>query len=290
MGPEAGAADDRRAVLELVARGVRVRFRLTLEAFADRLLELARVEGAGVPPALHVARLSLDDLYLASACAQGDERAWEECAARHFGFIRDFARRRLRGPQAEETADQVIADLWQRGKLARFSGRSSLRTWLGAVVAHAAVNAAKAARLLLPLDAEPAGGARAPGALGDGDAAEAERRAAVAELVSRALGALGADDRLLLLLYFEQELTLDEIVPLVGHSKAWLSRRLKSLREALRGDVERLAREAHATGSEWLRAGLDLSRVPLDLARALSKAAWKEQAATLSKTRGRFSR
>jgi RNA polymerase sigma factor (sigma-70 family) len=263
-----GAASDARAIRELIARNVRVRFRLTAEAFADRLMELARVDGAGAPPALHVARLSLDDLYLASACAEGDERAWEECAARHFGFIRDFARRRLRGPLAEETANQVIADLWQRGKLARFSGRSSLRTWLGAVVAHAALNAAKAERPSLPLDAGPASGARA-GAPRDADPSEAA--GLVAELVSRAIAGLGADDRLLLLLYFEQGLTLDEIAPLLGRSKAWLSRRLKGLREALRGDVERLARDLHAAGGEWLRAGLDLSRVPLDLARALSK-------------------
>jgi hypothetical protein len=40
----------------------------------------------------------------------------------------------------------VIADLWQRGKIARYEGRSTLRTWLGTVVANAAVNASRSRR------------------------------------------------------------------------------------------------------------------------------------------------
>lgn len=87
-----------------------------------------------------LSRLSLDDLYLATACARGDDKAWKECAERYFGFIRDFARRYLPKVEAAELADQVIVDLWERGKMGRYEGRSSLKTWLGAVVAHAALN------------------------------------------------------------------------------------------------------------------------------------------------------
>ena len=275
MSPEpGGAVPDRTAVLELIACHVHVRFSLNAEAYADRLLELAQASDAAAgSPQVWIERLRLDDLYLASACARSDERAWEECATRHFGFVRDFARRRLRGTQAEEVADQVIADLWRRGKIGRFEGRSSLRTWLGAVVAHAALNAAKAERSSSRLDGEAGFGASRPQAPPSGEASEVEKRTAglVAGLVVQAMGALTDDDRLLVLMYYEQELTLDQIAAVSGGSKASLSRRLKRLREGLRADVERLAQQTLAAGVDRLRSGLDLSRVPFDLARALSR-------------------
>jgi hypothetical protein len=106
---------------------------------------------------------------------------------------------------------------------------------------------------------------------GEAAAVEKESAAVLAELVARALRALGAEDRLLLLLYFEQGMTLDEIGAVSGRSKASLSRRLKRLREELRGDVERHARRDHMAAGGRLQSGLDLGRIPLDLARILSK-------------------
>jgi hypothetical protein len=144
----------RDRVLALVATHVHVRFALDASTFTERLLELGRAAPSDRTPEEHVRRLSLDDLYLASACAQGEESAWEECLARHGDFVRGFARRFLREPAASDVADQVIADLWERRKMARYEGRSALRTWLGAIVAHAALNAVKADRRWLPLEGE----------------------------------------------------------------------------------------------------------------------------------------
>ena len=120
------ATSGRAGILSLVARHVRVRFSLDAEAFADHLAAFAGSAAPGTPPEDHVRRLSLDDLYLAAACARGEDAAWEECIARHGAFIRDFARRFLREPAASDVADQVVADLWQRGKMARYQGRSTL--------------------------------------------------------------------------------------------------------------------------------------------------------------------
>src|SRR5207244_7955291 len=50
------------------------------------------------------------------------------------------------GARSFRSAAELIADLWQHRKIERYEGRSSLRTWLATVVAHAAVNAGKAAR------------------------------------------------------------------------------------------------------------------------------------------------
>jgi hypothetical protein len=149
------------SLVSLVARQVRFRFAIDANAFADHL---AASVPSGTSLEDHARRLSLDDLYLAAACARGEEAAWEECLARHGAFIRDFARRFLREPAASDVADQVVADLWQRGKMARYQGRSTLRTWLGSIVAHAALNAMQAGRRTMPLETEPDGedpGARA---------------------------------------------------------------------------------------------------------------------------------
>ena len=63
----------------------------------------------------------------------------------------------------------------------------------------------------------------------------ADRR--VCDARQRALAELEPDQKLLLLLYYEQGLTLDEMVGVLGASKATLSRRLDRLRRSLR-DVD----------------------------------------------------
>lgn len=254
-------------LLDLIARRVRPRLALSADAFADHIIDSWRCAG-GPPEALlaHAERLSLDDLYLATACARGEEEAWEECARRHFAFIRDFARRYLRDPQARDVADEVIADLWRRGKIGRFDGRSTLRTWLGAVVAHAALNALKASRRRVPLDSDEFQSWRGLNEPRDAPRpAEEESRAVLRQVVSEALRAMPSEGRLLLLLHYEQGLSLDQMSLVIGASKSTMSRRLKSVCNELRAAVEALARARFGASTDALRAGVDLGDLDLDL-------------------------
>jgi RNA polymerase sigma factor (sigma-70 family) len=172
-----------------------------------------------------------------------------------------------RDPPASDVAERVIGDLWQRGKIAQFSGRSSLRTWLGTVVAHTASNALKDARRSAPLGAASR---RTPAeSSGDADPAAHER---FARLVAAELRALAPEDRLLLLFHYERAMSLQEIAGLLRSSKASLSRRLKRLREAVRVGIEDRLRSAVGTDSEEYRKGIDLGRVELDLASVLREA------------------
>lgn len=256
-----GRDPGREAILTLIGTQVRLRFALDARTFAGRL-------GGDLDA---VRRLCLEDLYLATACSLGDESAWAECADHHFSFIRNFAGRFLREPAASDVADQVIADLWQRGKIGRYEGRSSLRTWLGAVVAHAALNAVKAGRR------EAAGAATASTRELQArvDAAPAvdrdEESRLLADLLVKAIRDLGREDKLLLLMYYEQGLTLDDMVPALHASKATLSRRLRAARTALWQSLERLARTKTGHSAAALRAGLDLDRVKFDLRRAIGR-------------------
>ena len=102
-----------------------------------------------------------------------------------------------------------------------------------------------------------------------GAAADEESGRAFALLVERAIGELAPDSKLLLLLYYEQGLTLDEMVKVVGGSKATLSRRLSALRGALRDAIDANARKELRIDAEALRERLDFARLEFDLAAAL---------------------
>jgi len=257
-----------RSLVELIRRSVKLRFALAAEVFADHLIERAR--STGVPPGeliAHAGRLSLDDLYLATACARGEEKAWEECASLHFAFIRDFARRYLPETEARDLGDEVIAGLWQRGKIARFDGRSTLRTWLGAVTAHAALNALKASRPHVPLESVEAGTARERGEpLPARCPTDDDTRGILRHLVGEAIGCLPSEDKLLLLLRYEQGLTLDEMTTVLGGSKSTMNRRLTRTCTDLRAALEARARERFGETTDVLRAGVELGDLDLDLA------------------------
>jgi RNA polymerase sigma-70 factor (ECF subfamily) len=253
-------------VLRLVRARVRVRFAPTEDEFVARVMERARAAGSGSDVIGYVRSLSLDDLYLAHSCAARDDRAWAECGRVHFGFMREFARRFLSAADAAELTDQVIADLWQKEKLARYEGRSSLRTWLGAVVAHAALQAGKVARRR-EADVERS---RQQAFVAGNEPEDQQSAGLLARIAAEAIEALPADQKLLLLLHYEQDLSLDRIAPILDTSKATLSRRLKRIREDLRAVIERLARDRYRSSGQQVRGTLDLGRIDMDLSALLS--------------------
>jgi len=200
-----------------------------------------------------------EDLALAHACARGEEAAWEDFERRHFAFIRDFARKILPGAAGEDVAGDVISDLWKRGKIARYEGRSTLRTWLGAVVLHAALNAKHSARPSANLEAVSGLAAR------PGDATPRAERSRLSDMLQDAVGRLSSQERLLLRLHYEQGLSLEQMRPAFARSKAALSRRLDATRASVRRTMESLSLERFGVALAELRHGVDLARWEFDL-------------------------
>jgi RNA polymerase sigma factor (sigma-70 family) len=253
-------------VLGLIRTRVRLRFAFTAEQFAQFLLGRAHEAGCADDPTPWLRLLSLDDLYLAQACANHDERAWAECADVHFAFMREFAGRFLGSTDAGEMTDRVIADLWEKRKLAGYAGRSSLRTWLGTVVANAAIQAGKAIkRRAAAVESESATAER----LRVLSPEDREAARLLAEVTVEAIEALPPDEKLLLLLHYEQGLSLDRMAPLLATSKATLSRRLKRLRDDMRTSIERVARQRYGATATAVWGRVDLSRIDLDLSALL---------------------
>ena len=257
------------AVTTAVRARVRCRFAVSEQDFAAIVRE--RMSAAwDAEAASRLTSLSLDDLYLATACARGDEDAWREFRDRHFAFIGDFSRRFLPADAAQDLRDQLIADLWQRRRFDRYDGRSSLRTWLGALITHAAINQRRSRQRNAALIAAPAGEPRV-----EIDREDEAAHREFAGRVDRAIAALDDDNKLLLLLYYEQGLTLEQMSTVLNASKATLSRRLASTREQLRAAIEAAGDDRPAVAPA--RHRLDVSRLEWDLTGALGWAALQKQ-------------
>ena len=189
------------------------------------------------------------DLDLARRCAAGDEHAWEQ-------FVREFRPVLYRAADAldpsggaRELADSLYADLYgteqrdgsRRSLFQYFHGRSSLATWLRAVLTQRWVDRVRAARRFEALadDHEQRFAAPAP------DVAEPDRRRLALRLglaFAAALERLDVRDRLRLGCYYLQQLTLAETGRVVGEHEATVSRQLARTRKRIRGEVERQLR------------------------------------------------
>jgi RNA polymerase sigma-70 factor (ECF subfamily) len=241
-------------------------------AFGDRTPSAADVER--YTQALHLA-----DLALASACAAGTERAWEHFVQHHRPLLARAADALDRTGGAQDLADGLYADLYglrerdgQRQSLFRYyHGRSSLATWLRAVLAQRHVDRVRERRRLEPLDeaGESANTAPAPPPGGvPGDPDRALPYAALAGALSAAVAALAPRDRLRLVNYYAHDMTLAAIGRLLGEHEGTVSRHLSRTRRDLRADIERRLREESGLTSaaieDLLRAAMS-DAGPLDL-------------------------
>ncbi len=247
--------------------------RLFAESGADSwglppsLFEAALERSAGKrfgtqPPLLknleeYLGALHLKDLALASACAQGHVAAWEHFVAAYRGYLRAAAAAILRcsatSSAACDLADSLFADLYglserkraERSLFRYFHGRSSLKTWLRAVLAQRHIDTIRAGRRLTELDDEDRNVQRARRNAPDGPPApypadpHRERYIALFQrTLTVALCLLAEVDRERLRLYYAEELTLAEIGRKLDEHESSVSRNLDRIRRELRQNVE----------------------------------------------------
>jgi RNA polymerase sigma-70 factor, ECF subfamily len=249
-------------------------FASALEASVDRARP-ADVEG-------YVRGLHLEDLALACACASGNERAWEH-------FVRELrpvlyrAADALRPGGGRDLADSLYADLYglqerdgERRSLFRyFHGRSSLATWLRAVLSQRLVDAVRVERRLDPLTDEDAESARTLPAVQSFADPDRPRYAALMQLALKAaLAALSARDRLRVACYYAQELTLAETGRILKEHEATVSRQLAKSRRTIRAEVDRYLRAAGGLNADQAARCVEYALEdigPLDLGGILRK-------------------
>jgi RNA polymerase sigma-70 factor (ECF subfamily) len=217
-------------------------------AFRDSLPTLREIER-------YLEGLQLGDLALAVACAAGDEGAWEHFVTAVRPTLYRAADALDPSGGARDLADSLYGDLFgvsgsggERRSLFRyFHGRSSLLTWLRAVLAQRHVDRVRAVRRTDPLpDEESPLAVPAPEQAPDPDR---ERQVSLfRRAVTHATASLDARDRLRLACYYAQQLTLAQTGRLLGEHEATTSRQLGRTRKELKHVVERYLREECGLG------------------------------------------
>jgi RNA polymerase sigma-70 factor, ECF subfamily len=227
----------------------------------------------------HAAALNLGDLALAAACADGNEPAWEHFISEHRPILYRAADAIDKTGAAREAADGLYGDLFgmterdgERRSLFRyFHGRSTLATWLRAVLAQRYVDTLRRTRRFESIDAEEPVGTL-PGRTESVPAERARFLDAIRRALTAAVERLEPRDRLRLACYHAQGLTLAQIGRTLREHEATTSRHLTRTRRAIREDVERQLRHdegmSEADVAECLASVMDDAGT-LDLAEIL---------------------
>jgi len=255
-----------RSIAEAWRNSGAARWSLTESTFAQALKESVRSWQASIdrePSAgeveTYLRSLHAEDLALACACRVGLAPAWEYFIVNYRDSLHAAARAIVRDASlAAELADSLHADLYgldQRGGMRRspldyFHGRSSLKTWLRAVLAQRHVDALRAAQRFEPFDETVA-----DASAGD-DPPDPDRTHYIqsfAEALAAAIDELKPRDRMRLNFYHAEDLTLRQIGALMNERESSVSRRLARTRKQLRRQVERILRRALHLNEDQIR-------------------------------------
>ena len=240
--------------------------------------------------------MQADDLCLILACERGDESAWTDLVERFTPTVRSAARSASSNEDAaEDLAQSIWAELYglrtrkdgmPASKLAYYSGRGSLAGWLRAVVGQLAVDTfRKQSRLVqteedadldrLARDTPVAEGQPVLAGIANPEESMSNRYAQtdLQQALSKSVADLPAEDRLLVKLYYFDNLRLREAGAVLGVHEATASRRLTRIQTDLRKRVTKILIEERGwTQSETDRSFAELAQnLDTDLEAILSK-------------------
>jgi RNA polymerase sigma-70 factor, ECF subfamily len=278
--------EDQTSLLErFYVQSQACRWGVPRQSFAAALVRSSKkalTPGTVTPQKLeqYLAALHLEDLALATACAEGVEAAWEHFLNTYRPYLRAAAAAILRCPanaaEACDLADSLFSDLYglskaegiERSLFRYFHGRSSLKTWLRAVLAQRHIDSIRAGRRFEELPEGESGEERSGAPLGPPIPFVDPHRERYVDLFTRALQT--ALDRLepqkkeRLRLYYAEEKTLAEIGRLLGEHESSVSRHLDRLRHDLRDNVENILRQGFgAANGSALQPGLSDAEIAL---------------------------
>lgn len=210
-----------------------------------------------------------DDLCLVLACERGDEKAWEDLVKDFDSTIRSAARKMSSNAEdAEDLASSIWAELYglrqdadgnKKSKLGYYSGRGSLAGWLRAVVSQLAVDEFRKQSKFVQIEesrefenlAETAsnetGNQQVVHHADNPEDLLTEKRSAadVSNALQEAIAGLEPEDKLILKLYYFDDLKLKDIAATFGYHEATASRKLVRIQTDIRKTVEKTLRQQH---------------------------------------------
>jgi RNA polymerase sigma-70 factor, ECF subfamily len=263
---------------ELYTKSRAEEFGIAAAQFSKILRDIAAKYAGAIRFEEFCSTLRVEDLVLARACSQGNERAWEFFMLRFREKLYDVARQITREDSSgRELADSIYADLFgtrtredQRvSKLTSYSGRGSLEGWLRTVIAQEYVNTYRKQRRLLSLDEEAEGGVQFAGATPE---PAPTHNPVLERATDEALRALDPQDRFVLASYFLDERTLAEIARAVHVHESTISRKVEKLTKSLRKQIlKNLGRYGMSRRQAEEALNADVRDLTLDLRASLAQ-------------------
>jgi RNA polymerase sigma factor (sigma-70 family) len=240
---------DQSRIASLFERAEAKKWGIPLEAFAEAIeASVAHAftgrERTRAAVDRYMASLHLADLALACACLRGSADAWE-------AFVREYRPVLYRAADAldpsggaRDVADALYAELYERRLLTYFHARSSLGTWLRAVLSQRYIDRVRAGRRYAPLsDDDDSSVVAAPATSSPPDPDRVRLFPLLMMALKRAVAVMDPRDRLRLACYYSQDLTLAQTGRMLGEHEATVSRQLARTRRKIRDAVERHLRE-----------------------------------------------
>ena len=221
--------------------------------------------------------LRADDLCLIVACERGDEKAWEDLVSDFDATVKSAARKiSSNNEDAEDLASSIWAELYglridadgnKKSKLAYYSGRGSLAGWLRAVVSQLAVDQFRKQAKFVQIEEDREFENLANDAAEHGNNhfashtanpeelfSEGQTQSDITDALRQSIARLDAEDRLILKLYYFDDLRLKDIAATFGYHEATASRKLTRLQADIRKFVEKELKTRHGwTESEVKR-------------------------------------
>ncbi len=239
-----------------------------VEAAVEKYLLRDNPNAAHVEIEDFVHEIRADDLCLIIACEKGDEKAWEDLVAGFDSTVKSAARKiSSNNEDAEDLASSIWAELYglrvdaegnKKSKLAYYSGRGSLAGWLRAVVSQLAVDEFRKQAKFVQVEedrefenlANEAGNSDNNHFVSHIDTpeeifSEGQTSGDVSAALAAAIDSLDAEDRLILKMYYFDDLKLKEIAATFGYHEATASRKLARVQSEIRKQVEKGLRERH---------------------------------------------
>ena len=210
-----------------------------------------------------------DDLCLIIACEKGNEKAWDDLVTNFDSTVKSAARKITSNSEdAEDLASSIWAELYglrqdadgnKKSKLAYYSGRGSLAGWLRAVVSQLAVDQYRKQSKYVQIEEtrefenlaeESSNHSGNNMVVHHGQSPEelfSEQQTSddVSAALRAAIDSLEAEDRLILKLYYFDDLKLKDIAATFGYHEATASRKLVRIQTEVRKCVEKELKKHH---------------------------------------------
>jgi RNA polymerase sigma-70 factor len=233
--------------------------------------------------------LNADGLCLIVACERNDETAWRDLVTQYDATVKSAARKiSANNEDAEDLASSIWAELYglketanggRRSKLGYYSGRGSLAGWLRAVVSQLAVDEFRKQSKFVQIEEtrefenlanESSENSNNSKIIAHSDNpedvfSEKQTQKDVSAALRQAIAGLEAEDRLMMKLYYFDDLKLKDIGAALGFHEATASRKLVRIQTEIRKSVEKILCAEHGWKPEEVKRHLSETASKLDL-------------------------